>query len=240
MLKSWIENQRTLLDLELEEENSQLSNKINSASAKYCESEGLSILNLEIDSLQSGLFGRCRITLQKMGNSKQRFDHSFKVGDEVNLYNPKFKSSVADSILFGLITKINLNQIEVTVDEMNHEPYFEPPLRIDLRANMKTHNKMKEVLSILPRTDHPLINISFQPPNDAIDPAYMTMRPAPVVAWFDGKLNASQKDAVRLALGAPTVTIIHGPPGIFPCPSSFWHILLTYITFCRMFVCRHG
>lgn len=34
------------------------------------------------------------------------------------------------------------------------------------------------------------------------------------VEWVDQNLNESQKDAIRFALGAGEVALIHGPPGV--------------------------
>lgn len=34
------------------------------------------------------------------------------------------------------------------------------------------------------------------------------------ITFFDETLNASQKEAVRFALGSPEVSLIHGPPGV--------------------------
>jgi DNA polymerase alpha-associated DNA helicase A len=34
------------------------------------------------------------------------------------------------------------------------------------------------------------------------------------VEWVDPSLNASQKDAIKFALGSREVALIHGPPGV--------------------------
>ncbi len=33
------------------------------------------------------------------------------------------------------------------------------------------------------------------------------------IKFFDSKLNTSQQEAIRFALGSPEVACIHGPPG---------------------------
>lgn len=35
------------------------------------------------------------------------------------------------------------------------------------------------------------------------------------ITFFDETLNESQKDAVKFALGAPEIALIHGPPGFY-------------------------
>lgn len=37
-----------------------------------------------------------------------------------------------------------------------------------------------------------------------------------VIEWIDPSLNDSQKDAIKFALGAREMALIHGPPGVSP------------------------
>jgi DNA polymerase alpha-associated DNA helicase A len=41
-----------------------------------------------------------------------------------------------------------------------------------------------------------------------------TVEDVPDLAFFDTTLNDSQKEAVRFALGAQDISLIHGPPGV--------------------------
>ena len=49
------------------------------------------------------------------------------------------------------------------------------------------------------------------------------------VEWVDPSLNDSQKDAIRFALAAKEISLIHGPPGV-SCPpllasTAFAHLV---------------
>lgn len=51
------------------------------------------------------------------------------------------------------------------------------------------------------------------------------------ISFFDATLNASQRDAVKLALESPEVACIHGPPGMLNCTLNYHtfspsHVLL--------------
>lgn len=41
-----------------------------------------------------------------------------------------------------------------------------------------------------------------------------TVEDVPDLEFYDTTLNDSQKDAVRFALGAQDIALIHGPPGV--------------------------
>lgn len=178
MLEEFIKHQNYLIDLEHQEEVNQLTNKINSLSGKLCQHDGLSILHLEIESMRTAMFGRCCVSLHKIDSSP--ISQSFKVGDEVCLYNPKLKSSTNSkekssnkdndnkNILNGLISKITVHKIDIIIDEQFqvNEHLYEPPLRMDLRSSQKTHITMKSAMQQLQKKDteyHPLVQLLFYP-----------------------------------------------------------------------------
>lgn len=218
-LGQWIDKQIELLDLEREEEVCQLSDRIASLSAKVCQSDGLSLLNLEVESTRSALFGRCCLTLQRV--DKQQLVQSFKVGDEVCLYNPKLvqnqtKDANNDALLLGLIGKVSQFKIEMIVDEFD-EHFFEPPLRMDLRSNQKTHNSMKAALTALQHEgmNNPIVNVLFNPEYQDLR-MFALSQNGPRLEQKDlwnQSLNDSQQRAIQCALDTPSIAIIHGPPG---------------------------
>ena len=126
-LTKWITHQRGLLNLELEEENQQLASKILQLSASECQAAGLSLLGLDIDSTKTTLFGRCTVCVRSAGeNSKALNRNSFKVGDEVKLYNPKYAHTkdVEDAQIIGVISKVSNYFLEVVTDDSPSEEYF--------------------------------------------------------------------------------------------------------------------
>jgi len=219
MLEDWIKDQNQLIDWERDAEVGLLTDRISTLSAKSCQSEGLSLLNLEVESTRTVLFGRTSLGLQRI--DKGPIQQCFKVGDEVSLYNPKLKAS-ADSaqedkyVLLGLISKVTHNRVEMVVDEFD-DHLFESPLRLDLRSSQKTHTTMKDALNEMARVgmNHKLVNLLFYP-NDGNSNLLLPRqdtRPLETSDLWNPSLNNSQVSAIQCALNAPAVSIIHGPPG---------------------------
>lgn len=219
MLEDWIKNQSQLIDWERDAEVGLLTDRISSLSAKVCQSEGLSLLNLEVESSRTALFGRCCVSLQRL--DKGQILQCFKVGDEVCLYNPKLrgnaKADAADNYtVMGLISKVAQNKVDIVVDEFD-DHLFEPPLRMDLRSNQKTHLTMKNALSTIQQEgmSHPLVNLLFYPDQcnaSLLEPA-RSAQPLLNTDLWNQHLNESQQAAIQCALNTPAVAIIHGPPG---------------------------
>lgn len=208
----------TLLDLERDEEIGQLTDKISSLSGKACQSEGLSLLNLEVDSYRTALFGRCCITLQR--TDKQPIVQSFKAGDEVCLYNPKLCGSAGktndEAMLLGLIGRVSQCSMEMIVDDFD-DHLFDPPLRMDLRSSQKTHTTMKAALTALQHEgmNNPLVNLLFNPETQTQRLLTSTRSGLPLekANMWNQDLNESQQKAIQCALDASSVALIHGPPG---------------------------
>jgi len=219
MLEEWIKDQNQLIDWERDAEVGMLTDRISSLSAKSCQSEGLSLLNLEVESTRTVLFGRTSLGLQR--SDKGQIQQCFKVGDEVSLYNPKMKASASSSdedkyVLFGLISKVTSHKVEMVVDEFD-DHLFDAPLRLDLRSNQKTHTTMKDALSEIARVgmNHRLVNLLFYPNdgNSSLLVPSQDNRPLEAADMWNPSLNTSQIAAITCALNAPAVSIIHGPPG---------------------------
>ena len=217
MIANWVKTQKSLIDLEKECEVAQLSTKISSLGAKECQNEGLSILNLEVDGTRSAMFGRCCVILQKMGG--KQLESSFKVGDEVLLFNPKLRtSSTVDTTgtsldngsVFGLVSKVSNFKIEIVVDEFD-DNQFEAPLRMDLRSNQKTHLKMIEALTSLETSDHPLVQLLFAPKDESLGYRVVVQDNIKLDKVYNLNLNESQLNAIKCSLGAPFISLVHGP-----------------------------
>jgi len=83
-------------------------------------------------------------------------------------------------------------------------------------ANEVTFKRMKDTIERLRDTPaeklSPLANILLGHSKPTIAPKLENLK------FIDDTLNDSQKDAVRFALAAPELALIHGPPGVSPCP----------------------
>ena len=220
-VSEWTKLQRNLLDLERESEKLQLSEKIESLSAKDCEAAGLSLLSLSIQSVTAALFGRNCISLAR-SDSKELLK-SFKVGDEVVMYCPKLRNTPEFVMINCIVSKLLPASIELICDEVD-ESIMDRSIRVDARANDSTHNKYLSVLNDLEGSVLPLRNIlfgdkDFQSMSLGLDfngkknsGLSQRARDQPV-EFINENLNESQKRAVLGALEIKLISVIHGPPG---------------------------
>jgi hypothetical protein len=142
-----------------------------------------------VESSSTSLYGRTKYCIKRK-DGKQLPVHSFKVGDEAELYNVKLRHTPeADSSrVSGIICKVTTSNIEMVSDEQD-EVDLQPSLRLDKRASEATYKKMLHTLHDINdpanTTAWPLIDILFS--DKALDvPQAVSITP------FNTNLNSSQ------------------------------------------------
>lgn len=232
-MEDWIKHQRALLELELAEEATLLSDRIASLSAKACENEGLSMVNLETVATRTELFGRCCVEFQKIG--KVALPTCFKVGDEVTIISANTRGTISssssnkeadnehESEMFGLIKSTSQFSIEVVIDEYD-DRLIDFPLRLNLRPSMKTHTKMMEALAKIAQSAHPLLSMLYRPKESIFEQRMLINGNIKISQWYNNRLNESQKNAIETCLNATNVSIVHGPVSINLTISYYWCI----------------
>ena len=247
-MEEWIVKQKLLLGLESIAEKEQLAEKIQSLSAKECEKQGLSLLNLQLLGTKTSLFGRYSITLESSRVKNKVLDQvSFKAGDEVLLYSSRRGRSTATtsksngpdnnnstdasiSSITGVVSKVNHSIIELVTEQTPEDVSLESPLRMDLRSNDYTHKKMVGILDELGKSSHGLIPLLFG--RLQLNPYSMrnlNIETTPGEGDFptlNARLNSSQRAAVQGALQATYVALIHGPV------STYLHSLIYCLLDC--------
>lgn len=159
---------------------------------------------------------------------------SLKVGDEISLRSQKGRAVVVDAAdkekrtsVDGVVTSISKTEIEITVQpEDEAVADITEPLRLDIRASEATFQKLMDVVHKLEEhsLSHPLVSLLFQK-SVRMPSETTTMQPAEC-NWIQNELaveevgkvepvnkclNTSQLDAIRCALGAKRLALIHGP-----------------------------
>lgn len=208
VLSEWAATQRTLLALELQYENEQLADKLAQLTPQECQDLGLSLLMLDIVDSKTSMLGRTTLTIA--GTNRSSWTKcAFKVGDEVVLYSMRQQNISERVQLVAVVSKATNDQIEIVVDEVPEEDEFAPPLRMDLRSNEYTHQKMVAAVSECEKAPNRLarVLIEKEPINYRLD-VNSTLQ---LSNYYNDCLNESQKRAVVCALEAPFVSIIHGP-----------------------------
>jgi ATP-dependent RNA/DNA helicase IGHMBP2 len=189
------------IDLESVAEAERLSERRKRQNGPDAEKSGETLLDLVVTDEDAGLGGRYLITLVKRNRTLQLPWNRLRVGSPVVL-TPNDDSS--GDACQGVVTAISRKSIQVAVNDW---PDAER-LRIDLSPDEITRKRMlnalkrakdargrtKELRDILLGER----DLSFKDEEECS---------------FTAELNESQQAAIRFALSASDVAIIHGPPG---------------------------
>jgi hypothetical protein len=116
MTSVWVEKQRGYLELEREAERLQLTEKLTKLTSQECQDYGISLLSLDIESSCTSLFGRVKYKIIRKDQQPLPI-HSFKVGDEAELYEYKRNSNVEYVSVNGIICKVTSLYLEMVCDE---------------------------------------------------------------------------------------------------------------------------
>ena len=189
------------IDLESVAEAERLNERRQRQKGPDAEKSGETLLDLVVTDEDAGLGGRYLITLVKRNRTLQLPWNRLRVGSPVIL-TPN--DDLSGDACQGVVTSISRKSIQVAV---NDYPDAER-LRIDLSPDEITRKRMlnalkraqdargrtKELRDILLGQRE----LSFKNQEDC---------------QFNTELNESQQAAIRFALSASDVAIIHGPPG---------------------------
>lgn len=190
---------RKALELEREEEKKKSIQEIRSMSGEKRERLGRAVLNLKGHFEGRSLGG---FYIVKFGRSKI-IKTEIDVGDVVLIS----KGSPLKSNLTGTVMKKTSRSISVAFSEMPPSWVKSKQLRMDLYFNDITFMRMERVLERL-ENDESLSWIL-----DLIQGKVISKVKEKKLNFIDKDLNDFQKDAVKKAVGAERVFLIHGPPG---------------------------
>lgn len=227
-MDSYISNHLDLLTLEHETELNELKYQLDNESAIKCEALGLSILNLEITSIFTSMFGR--ITFELKYSLKKSLPSSCRVGDEVEVISSN------KIILIGIVTKLLIYSIEITVDSIEDTDDILSPVRINKRVSEVTYKKLCSSLQNISQaftSCHPIVtyvfNTLFNNKNDVIYPPSDRIKRKIIKGSVQG-LNESQISAIEHSMHPNSIiSLIHGPPGESSPDISIIHCLSVFL-----------
>lgn len=202
--KEHFDRLKNLLDLEAAAEKQQFLDALRLGKS---ESPGNSLRSLEILDEYGGLGGRSILVLKRRGRGSLPWTN-------LDAGSPVFLSSEVARDKFsirGIVSERNDSTIHVVFEETPAEADEIPLFRLDLafdestrkrernaldRAADAKQNRLAELRDLLLARQMP----TFAPNLDDI-------------TFFNSRLNEAQRDAVRFALRADDIAVIHGPPG---------------------------
>jgi len=198
---------RRLLDLEARAEQEQLQAELHYLSPDEAERSGNSMVQLVIRDEYTGMGGRVLVTLAKRNQQERLPWTQLRMGSPV-LLSEEDVSEVAG--WRGVISELRRDTVQVALDEWPEPESENPSLRIDLAPDEVARRRQRDALeraeSVRSGRLAELRDILLgqQPPQ---------VHPAPPLEPLDPGLNDAQQRAVRAALAAADVALIHGPPG---------------------------
>ncbi|KAL9108502.1 MAG: hypothetical protein Q9227_006717 [Pyrenula ochraceoflavens] len=231
-----------LLSLEQRAEISQTSSLLSLSSPRLLARAGLAILNLHVASQRTGLGGKLVVELgvDSAFGGEELPEHGVRTGDVVRVGEQqsgsgggekghgkgkgKGKGKEGGGGVEGVVTRVGERAVWVAlgggrqdnsgdgeaVDELSRSG---ARLWVVKLANEVTYKRMNWTMKRMAEMGEgemgPVARACFgieglgSPPTEG----------AEKVTFHDDTLNESQREAIRFALGAPTIALIHGPPG---------------------------
>jgi ATP-dependent RNA/DNA helicase IGHMBP2 len=196
-----------LLNLESEEEARRTLEDVRRLSASAAERTGECLVGLVIVEETSGLGGRCILTLAKKNRSAALPWNRLEPGTPVLL-------SVAGSKdregWRGVVCERSRTALSVAVSEPPSDEERAATYRLDLSTDEASRQRQ---LAALERTRTSARDRLAQLRGVLLGEQAPAFRPETPLTPLDTSLNASQQDAIRYALSATDLAILHGPPG---------------------------
>ena len=196
-------NMHRWLEMEGEAERERLAQRRKNQSSDTAERSGETLLDLVIRTHTTGLGGRYLITLAKRRSPDRLPWNRFKVGSPILLSDNRDEDAES---LQGVVSARRMDSLEVAVDDWPSSDRFRLDLSPDevtrkrqagaMQSAAKAKGRHAQLRDILLGEREPTFHTSMKPPKD-----------------ISQRLNASQHDAIRHALSANDLAIIHGPPG---------------------------
>lgn len=195
-----------LVELEREEEMARHEREIRRLSGRERERRGRALLRMRGRDRGEGLGGQM-VKFLKEERGRPLPETELAVGDLVMVSK---QDPLRDDNPTGTVARHTNYSVTVVFDGRPPGFLFGDGLRLDLYVNDITFQRMKEAVSTLASADgrrgeiRDLVTGAAEP-----EPAAA----AEIAAWHNEELDESQRRAVRRAVGAERVHLIHGPPG---------------------------
>jgi superfamily I DNA and/or RNA helicase len=194
-----------LLELESQAEARQLLEAVRRLAPGDAEASGLSLTDLVVRDEYAGLGGRFILTLGKRDRSRPLPWTRLQVGTPVLL-----SAQGDDSSWRGVVCEREDTALRVAFNEPPDDGRSAAAYRLDLAPDEAARLRQRQALD-RSRSAHDdrlaelrRILLGEAPPS---------FGPAPDLTPLDAALNESQREAVRFALAAADLAVIHGPPG---------------------------
>jgi superfamily I DNA and/or RNA helicase len=196
------------LAMEAEAEKQETLRYLQRLSPAEAEASGNSLINLTIQEEDTGLGGRMLLTLAKRNQNLRLPWTRLGVGAPVILSEEGVNGEAVG--WRGVVSRLSKEQIQVAFPRWPEPDAERPTFRLDRSTDEVSRQRQRQAMEAARLTkDERLANL-----RDILlarqAPLFVNSAAAPVI---DPGLNGPQQAAIRFALTAEDVAIIHGPPG---------------------------
>eukprot|EP00826_Nyctotherus_ovalis_P013488 TRINITY_DN1365_c0_g5_i1.p1 TRINITY_DN1365_c0_g5~~TRINITY_DN1365_c0_g5_i1.p1 ORF type:complete len:253 (+),score=65.86 TRINITY_DN1365_c0_g5_i1:115-873(+) len=233
--------QRKLLQLEYKAEEQEVASNRSLYTTKELEAKGIAINKLKLTETSSGLYGKLLIHLQSAKKRRATTeDHTndyvlpptkLGPGDIVGIF-PASEHLATDPLLSGVVYRINTKELTVAIDKaaQNTQSLYESHLAALMLPNDITYRRCVEAVESVESIEAGIpflweVLLELQEPRRSKEEAKVEV--------LNKNLNESQIGAVKRALEATDVYLVHGPPGtgktttvVEYIPVSYTHLTL--------------
>jgi ATP-dependent RNA/DNA helicase IGHMBP2 len=206
--KAHFEKLQALLDIEREAEKQENLRELHKFPVAQREALGKTVTGLQAGDSESGLGGMTvlTLTLKPRGEELSPF-HAMNAGDNVLLTLPPASSYKS---VEGTLFKVREYEVVVALNGPPPDFIARGVCQIDLLGSDATYQRMRKALVQVSESKRSRLStlrevfLGEEPP---------ARGKVPKIVWSNKDLNEYQQDAVKRALAAEDVALVHGPPG---------------------------
>lgn len=206
--KAHFEKLQALLEVEREAEKQENLRELHKFPVAQREALGKTVTGLQAGDAESGLGGMTilPLTVKPRGEELSPF-HAMNAGDNVLLTLPPGSSYKS---VEGTLFKVREYDVVVALNGAPPDFIARGVCQLDLLGSDATYQRMRKALVQVSESKRSRLSqlreifIGEEPP---------ARGKAPKIVWSNKDLNEFQQDAVKRALAAEDVALVHGPPG---------------------------
>ena len=199
-----------LLDLEAEAEKQETLRSLEKLSPAEAEAAGDSLIQLVIREENAGLGGRILLTFGKRNENLHLPWSRIGIGSPVILSEEGLAHHAESAGWRGIVSRMNRDSVQVAFTQEPETESERPTFRLDRSTDEISRQRQRQALEAARSAKGNrlavLRDVLVGKQNAVFEPVTLPFTNTP-------KLNASQNEAIRFALTAEDVVILHGPPG---------------------------
>jgi superfamily I DNA and/or RNA helicase len=206
--KEHFERLQTLIDLEREAEKAENLRELRKFPVAQREALGKTVTGLIMNAIEGGMGGMTMITLSRAprGEDLSPF-HAMNAGDNVLLSMPP---GTEPRTAEGTLYKVEEYRVVVALNGPGPEEESRGSCQIDLLGSDATYQRMRKALTTAAESRRSRLSTLREIFLGETSPTKSRLAK---VRFFNDGLNEFQQEAVKRALAADDVALVHGPPG---------------------------